>query len=219
MKLTLFDLDHTLLTGDSDVLWCDFLMARGVLDSTEFAARNADMETRYKAGTVGPQEFAEFYVGTLAGKTPAKWEPMRQEFLVAQVVPRIPAAAIELVEEHLDAGDLVIMTTATNRFITELTAMYFGIEHLLATEPELQDGTFTGRTRGTLNMREGKVTRLQEWLAAQGHKLEDFESTGYSDSINDLPLLKAVNHPVVVDPDAKLSAIAADAGWPFLHLH
>jgi HAD superfamily hydrolase (TIGR01490 family) len=219
MKLALFDLDHTLLTGDSDVLWCDFLMDKGVLDRKEFAARNADMEARYKAGTVGLQEFADFYVGTLAGKTPAQWEPMRQEFLAAYIVPRIGQAAQDLVRRHLDAGELVVMTTATNRFITELTALYFGIEHLLATEPELEAGIFTGHTQCTLNMREGKVTRLHEWLAAQGRRLGDFESTGYSDSINDLPLLKAVNRPVVVDPDVKLAAIAADAGWAFLHLH
>ena len=219
MKLALFDLDHTLLTGDSDVLWCDFLMARGVLDRADFAPRNADMEARYKAGTVGLQEFSDFYVGTLGGKTPAQWEPLRQEFLAEYIVPRVGQAAQDLVQQHLNAGDLVVMTTATNRFITELTAMYLDVEHLLATEPELQDGIFTGRTRGTLNMREGKVTRLHEWLAARGHKLADFDSTGYSDSINDLPLLKAVNHPVVVDPDAKLAAIAAVAGWPLLHLH
>ena len=106
-KLTLFDLDHTLLSGDSDVLWCEFLMDKGVLPREEFAARNADMEARYKAGTVGVQEFADFYVGTLAGKTPREWDPVRQEFLVMQVVPRIPLAAEQLVERHLDAGDLV----------------------------------------------------------------------------------------------------------------
>ncbi|RYX94088.1 MAG: HAD family hydrolase [Comamonadaceae bacterium] len=219
MKLALFDLDHTLLTGDSDVLWCDFLMDKGVLDRAAFAARNADMESRYKAGTVGLQEFADFYVGTLAGRTREDWEPLRQEFLAACIVPRIGQAAQDVVRKHLDAGDLVVMTTATNRFITELTAMYFDIEHLLATEPEMQDGRFTGRTRGTLNMREGKVTRLHEWLAARGHQLADFDSTGYSDSVNDLPLLKAVNHAVVVDPDAKLAAVASEAGWPSLQLH
>jgi HAD superfamily hydrolase (TIGR01490 family) len=218
-KLTLFDLDHTLLSGDSDVLWCDFLMDKGLLDRGQFAARNADMEARYKLGTVGVQEFADFYIGTLAGKTPRQWEPVRQEFLVAQVVPRIPAAAVQLVEQHLDAGDLVVMTTATNRFITELTAMYFGIEHLLATEAELVDGAFTGRARGTLNMREGKVTRLHEWLTARGHTLREFRSTAYSDSINDLALLEAVNEPVAVDPDPRLSAIALDRSWRMLGLH
>lgn len=218
-RLTLFDLDHTLLSGDSDVLWCDFLMGKGVLERGTFAARNADMETRYKAGTVGVQEFADFYVGTLAGKSPAQWEDMRQEFLATHVVPRIPAAAMQLVQRHQDAGDLVIMTTATNRFITELTALHFGIEHLLATEPELSGDLFTGRCRGTLNMRGGKVDRLHEWLATQACGLDGFHSTAYSDSINDLALLEAVNEPVAVDPDARLAAIAQERGWRVLRIH
>ena len=219
MKLALFDLDHTLLSGDSDVLWCDFLMDQGVLDRAEFAARNEDMETRYKAGTVGVQEFADFYVGTLAGRAPAQWEPLRQAFLAEWIVPRIPPAAIALVNQHLDADDLVVLTTATNRFITELTALYLGIEHLIATDCELgSDGTFTGRTQGTLNMREGKVTRLHEWLHARGHALAQLDSTAYSDSINDLPLLSAVNHPVAVDPDPKLASQAAERGWPVVRL-
>lgn len=219
MKLALFDLDHTLLSGDSDVLWCDFLMDQGLLPRDEFAVRNADMETRYKAGTVGLQEFADFYVGTLAGRTLQQWEPVRRQFLAEQVVPRIPQAARDVVRKHLDAGDLVVMTTATNRFITELTAEHFGIGHLLATEPEVQGDSFTGRTHGVLNMRAGKVTRLNEWLAGRGQALAQFTSTAYSDSINDLPLLQAVSHPVVVDPDARLAAIARQAGWPVLNLH
>ncbi|MBC7436351.1 MAG: haloacid dehalogenase-like hydrolase, partial [Bdellovibrionales bacterium] len=140
MKLTLFDLDHTLLSGDSDVLWCEFLISKGVLDRASFEPRNADMEARYKAGTAGVQELADFYVGMLAGRTPAQWEPLRQEFLATVIAPRLSQAAQDLVDQHLDAGELVVMTTATNRFITELTAMYLGIEHLLATEPELVDG-------------------------------------------------------------------------------
>lgn len=219
MHLTLFDLDHTLLSGDSDVLWCDFLMARGLLDRSVFATRNADMEARYKAGTVGLQEFADFYVGTLAGKTVQEWEPLRQEFLAEWIVPRIRPAAIALVNKHHEAGDLVVMTTATNRFITELTAIYFDIEHLIATEPELAGSRFTGFTTGVLNMREGKVTRLHDWMHARGLLLKDWTSTAYSDSINDLPLLKAVNKPVAVSPDARLAAITQDCGWPVLHLH
>nr|WP_279343791.1 HAD-IB family hydrolase [Variovorax terrae] len=218
-KLALFDLDHTLLSGDSDVLWCDFLMDKGLLAREAFAARNADMAARYQAGTVGVQEFADFYVGTLAGRTAPQWEPVRQEFLATQVVPRIPQGALDLVKRHLDAGDLVVLTTATNRYITELTALFLGIEHLLATDVESVDGAFTGRTHGTLNMREGKVARLHQWLAARGHTLDRFKSTAYSDSINDLPLLQAVNHPVAVDPDPQLAAIAGSAGWPVLHLH
>ena len=218
-RLALFDLDHTLLSGDSDVLWCEFLMEQGLLDRAAFGARNADMETRYKAGTVGVQEFCNFYVGTLEGKTPRQWEAVRHEFLRTQVVPRVPTAALDLVKQHLAAGDLVVMTTATNRFITELTAQYFGIEHLLATEAELADGLFTGRTSGRLNMREGKVERLRQWLQERRQRLASFHSTAYSDSINDLSLLEAVTQPVAVDPDTRLAAIALERGWPILRLH
>lgn len=218
-RLVLFDLDHTLLSGDSDVLWCEFLMERGVLDRAAFAPRNADMEARYRAGTVGTQEFADFYVGTLGGRSPAGWEALRQAFMSTRVAPRIPAAAMALVRRHLDAGDLAVMTTATNRYITELTARHFGIDHLLATEPELADGVFTGRCSGPPNMRSGKVDRLHAWLAARAESLRDFHSTAYSDSINDLPLLEAVDAPVAVDPDARLAAIALERGWRVLRLH
>lgn len=217
--LTLFDLDHTLLSGDSDVLWCDFLMHKGLLKREVFAAANSDMELRYKAGTVGTREFADFYLSTLAGKSPAQWERLRREFLDTQVVPRIPDAALKLVQEHLAAGDLVVMTTATNRFITELTALHFAIEHLLATEPELADGLFTGRASGTLNMREGKVTRLHHWLAARNEVMGSFHAKAYSDSINDLPLLEAVDEPCCIDPDQRLAAIAQERGWPVLRIH
>ena len=217
-RLTLFDLDHTLLHGDSDVLWCEFLMDEGVLERREFAARNADMEARYRAGTVGAEEFAHFYVGTLTRRAAADWEPLRHRFLREIAAPRIPRAATELVSTHLEAGDLVVMTTATNRFITELTAQHFGIPHLIATEPELAVGTFTGGTTGTLNMREGKVTRLHQWLQQRGASLADFHSTAYSDSINDLPLLEAVRTPVAVDPDPRLAEIARERGWKVLHL-
>lgn len=218
-RLVLFDLDHTLLSGDSDVLWCDFLMDKGLLERAVFAQRNADMDARYRAGTVGAQEFADFYVGTLAGKSLAQWEHLRLEFMATQVAPRIPAAALELVQRHQDAGDLAVMTTATNRFITELTALHFGIEHLLATEPEVRDGLFTGRCSGTINMRAGKVERLHEWLAARSQALADFNSVAYSDSINDLPLLEAVDEPVAVDPDARLAVIARERGWRVLRMH
>ena len=218
MKLTLFDLDHTLLTGDSDVLWCDFLIEQGLLERESFAARNADMDARYRAGTVGTEEFANFYVGTLAGRTRTQWEPLRKEFLSSVIVPRIGKDAIHLLKHHLDAGDLVVLTTATNRFITELTAGYLQIEHLIATEVEMQQGQFTGRTTGTLNMREGKVVRLHTWLADIGYTLNDFDSHAYSDSINDLPLLQAVQRAVAVDPDARLRAEADARGWPVLQL-
>lgn len=216
--LTLFDLDHTLLSGDSDVLWCNFLMDQGVLDRAIFAPRNADMEARYQAGTVGVQEFADFYVGTLAGRTAQQWEPLRQAFLAAHIVPRIGVAARRLVRQHLDAGDLVVLTTATNRFITELTAQHLGIVHLMATDVEVVDGIFTGHTRGTLNMREGKVVRLHEWLTMRGAKLPQFTSTAYSDSANDLPLLLAVDRAVAVNADPRLREAAAQRGWKNINL-
>ena len=222
MKLTLFDLDHTLLDGDTDVLWCDFLIDKGMLERDSFGARNADMARRYGDGTVGVREFADFYVGTLAGRSRLQWEPLRQEFLATKIVPRIPHAAVALVQQHLDAGELVVMTTATNRFITELTALYFDIEHLIATEVETDGegatGVFSGKTSGTLNMREGKVERLEQWLSARGLQLKGSKSRAYSDSINDLPLLEAVKHPVAVDPDARLAQVASERGWPVLRL-
>ncbi len=217
-KLTLFDLDNTLLTGDSDVLWCDFLIRQGILDREEFSARNADMDARYKAGTVRVREFSEFYVGTLAGRSVDDWEPLRSEFLESEIIPRIPQAARELVSRHQEEADLVAITTATNRFITELTARHLDVEHLIATETQIVDGVFSGRTEGQLNMREGKVVRLHAWLAARGATLSDFDITAYSDSINDLPLLLAVDAPVAVDPDEKLAAWAQEHGHPVLHL-
>jgi len=218
MKLTLFDLDHTLLNGDSDVLWCDFLIEQGLLERESFAARQTPRHRRYRAGTVGVEEFANFYVGTLAGRTRAQWEPLRQQFLASVIVPRIGKDAIHLVKHHLDADDLVVLTTATNRFITELTAGYLEIDHLIATEVEVEGAHFTGRTEGTLNMREGKVVRLHTWLADIGYALSDFDSHAYSDSINDLPLLQAVQRAVAVDPDARLRAEADARGWPVLQL-
>lgn len=216
--LALFDLDHTLLDGDSDVLWCDFLMDRGVLDRAVFEPRNLAMATDYKAGTVSAQEFCEFYVGTLAGRTPEQWQPLREAFLDQCVAPRLLAAGRECIETHRAQGHELVLTTATNRYITELTARALGFAHLIATECELgpDDGRFTGAVAGTLNMREGKLVRLREWLAAQGRDLEREDCIFYSDSINDLPLLSGVRRAVVVDPDERLAAEAAARGWPCL---
>jgi HAD superfamily hydrolase (TIGR01490 family) len=219
-RLTLFDLDHTLLTGDSDVLWCAFLLRQGLLDRAAFEPRNAALARAYHAGTVGAREFCEFYVSTLAGRTAAEWEPVRQAFLADEIAPRIPAAAVALVEKHRAAGDLLVLTTATNRFVAEPTAAHLGLEHLIATECEVgADGRFSGHARDTLNMREGKVARLHRWLAARGQRLTDFDSLAYSDSINDLPLLQAATRAAVVDPDEPLAAAAKRHGWSTLALH
>jgi len=217
-KLALFDHDHTLLDGDSDVLWCDFLMERGVLERAAFEPRNRAMARDYQCGTVSPQDFCEFYVGTLAGRTAAEWQPLREAFLAEAVRPRLLAAGLDCIEAHRRAGHTLVLTTATNRFITELTARALGIEHLIATECEVGvDGRFTGRVADTLNMREGKVVRLHAWLAERRECLEDLHSVFYSDSINDLPLLSAVRQPVAVDPDARLGEVAVRRGWSVLH--
>jgi HAD superfamily hydrolase (TIGR01490 family) len=215
--LALFDLDHTLLSGDSDVLWCEWLMTQGLLERASFEPRNAAMEAGYKAGTVSVAEFCGFYVGTLAGRTLEQWHPMRQRFLVEEIAPRIPPAARDQVRHHQDAGHTVVLTTATNRVITELTAQHLDIEHLIATECEVgADGCFTGRVAGTPNMREGKVARLQTWLAERGTCLDALDSIAYSDSMNDAPLLSAARRAVAVDPDPRLAALASDRGWKVL---
>ncbi|MEP7294674.1 MAG: HAD family phosphatase [Burkholderiales bacterium] len=218
-RLALFDLDHTLLTGDSDVLWCEFLMDAGVLDRAEFEPRNADMARRYGDGSVSAADFCDFYVSTLAGRTLSEWRPWCERFLSEVIAPRIPASARALVESHRERGDRIVMTTATNRVLTELTAQHLGIDDLLATEVEVIGGRCSGRTRGVLNMREGKVERLKSWLADQGWPADALAgAVFYSDSANDLPLLRSVGQPIVVDPDPQLRRHAAMAGWSLVEL-
>ena len=218
-RLALFDLDNTLLTGDTDVLWCDFLIQRGRLDAATFAAANADMEHRYQAGKASAAEFCAFYVSLLKGISRRDGEVLRQQIFIEWIRPRICDDARALVEKHRALGDVLILTTATNRFITELTARDLGIEHLIAIETESVDDVFTGRAIGVLNMREGKVVRLTQWLHARGWAESLIgEAAFYSDSINDLPLLSAVANPVAVDPDMKLAGEVAAKGWPTITL-
>lgn len=219
MRLTLFDLDHTLLDGDTDELWCQFLMAHGVLDQAVFEPRNQAMARAYRAGTVSTEDFCNFYIGTLAGRSPQEWLDLRGEFTATQIVPRLWSSAATLVARHHDAGDLVVLTTATNRFLSEPAAAQLNIAHLIATECEFDaQGRFSGRNRGTPNMREGKVQRLNEWLAARNLVFADCETTMYSDSINDLPLLRAVRQPIAVNPDDQLRAQAQQRGWQIVAL-
>ena len=217
MRLALFDLDHTLLSGDSDMLWCEFLIDEGLVDES-FHDRNVEMLRRYTEGTVMPDEFCNFYAATLAGRSPDFWQPWRERLLVERVRPHICADARALLRRHREAGDTLVLTTATNRVITEPIARELGVDHHIATEVELVAGYYTGRTRGVLNMRTGKVERVREWLATQGLDERVLKQAAfYSDSINDMPLLSTVGHPVVVDPDDRLHSAALRHGWKVLH--
>ncbi|WP_425260664.1 HAD family hydrolase [Rubrivivax sp. RP6-9] len=216
--LAIFDLDHTLLSGDSDVLWCDFLVRQG-LAAPDQQARNQALDAAYRDGSVGVAAYCDFHAALLAGHTPAHWAPWCERFLQAEVLPRIPAAARALVERHRSAGHRLLMSTATNRAISQRTAEALGFEHLIATELELVDGRYSGRTTGTPNMRDGKVARLLDWLSARGEPATGLRHAHfYSDSANDLPLLRAVGLPVVVDPDPRLLAEATVRAWPVLRL-
>ena len=217
--LALFDLDHTLLTGDCDEAWIEFLIERGVLEREAFERANRDVVDRYRRGDVGILEFTEFYLSTLPPHALPQLRTWRGEYLREKIMPLIPSAARELVGEHRRSGHLTVLTTAASRFLTDPIAEEFGFEHLIATEPELRDGRFTGRVAGTPNMREGKIARLEEWLAERGETLPNYhQSWFYSDSRNDIPLLSRVTHPVAVNADAVLAALAGEKGWPTLRI-
>ncbi len=220
-KLALFDLDGTLLDGDTDELWCGFLIEEGVLDRAGFEARNRSVVERYRAGAITPAEFCAFYASTLRGRSRGGWAALRDRFVASRVLPRVGEAARALLAAHRDAGERVLLTTATNRFLTETIAgaLGFAPDELIATELEEAEGVFTGANAGVLNMREGKVARLAAWLEANGLQATAIaEATFYSDSANDLPLLRAVARAVAVDPDAVLRAEAEARGWTVLML-
>jgi HAD superfamily hydrolase (TIGR01490 family) len=218
MRLALFDLDHTLLSGDSDVLWCEFLINRGLLDPA-FRSIGDQIAGRFCAGTVIPNEYYDFYAGTLAGYDADTLLPLRVRFLEQWIRPRIPADARALLQRHRDAGDTLVLTTATNRVISELTAVDLGVDHYICTELEQVNGRFTGRVAGVVNMRTGKVERIRQWLADIGQPAGLLaEATFYSDSINDLALLSAVRQPIVVDPDPRLESTAHLKRWTILRL-
>lgn len=217
MILALFDLDNTLLSGDSDFEWAQFLIERGVLDREVYEARNQTFYDQYKAGTLDIREFLDFQLKPLSRHPRAELDAWHAEFMIARIQPMMRDAARALVERH--RGEVRVVITATNSFVTAPIARAFGIEHLIATEPEVRDGGFTGGVLGTPCFREGKVERLEAWLAGHGESIETLiKSTFYSDSHNDLPLLERVTHPVAVDPDAALRAHAVRRGWPVLSL-
>lgn len=219
MNLALFDLDNTLLAGDSDYEWGQFLVDRGVLDREAYEAQNKAYYDQYVAGTLDIHEYLGFALRPLAehtGEDLARWHA---DFMRSRIVPMIGNPARDLVRGHLDAGDLCAIVTATNSFVTTPIASEFGVPHLIATEPERRGGRFTGRVAGTPCFREGKIQRVEAWLAAQGLALQGFvRSTFYSDSHNDMPLLERVNFPVAVDPDPQLAAEARVRGWAVISL-
>lgn len=216
MNLALFDLDNTLLSGDTDVEWLDFLIGRGVLERG-MRSRNLEMDRRYRSGEAGALDYVRFYLSFYPPHGMHELVNWRSAFFEERIRPRMLAAARELLESH--RKDLMAIITATNRFLTEPIAAAFGVEHLIATEPQIAGGRFTGDVVGAPCMREGKIEHLTRWLGKRGRSLADFpQSWFYSDSINDLPLLSRVTHPVAVDADERLAAHAREHGWRMLSL-
>lgn len=215
-KLALFDLDNTLLQGDSDYEWAQFLIEEGVLQADRYNERNDWFYERYKDGTLDIHEFLEFQLAPIARRPRAQLDSWHAQFMQRRIRPIMLPKATELLARHADA--LTAIVTATNRFITRPIATALGVPHLLATDIEEIDGVFTGKPRGTPTFREGKIQRVNEWLAEKGTLLGDYDSWFYSDSLNDLPLLDLVTHPVAVDPDATLRAHAEERGWPIISL-
>jgi len=220
MQLALFDLDNTLLAGDSDYEWTQHLVNKGVLDRETFERQNTAFFEQYKAGSLDIYAFLDFQLQPLAQNTRANLDAWHAEFMEKRIRPMISRQARELVKKHQDNGDLCALVTATNSFVTGPISRELNIPHLIATVAEQNNGKFTGKPRGTPSFREGKITRVEAWLESMGLWLGDFErSWFYSDSLNDLPLLSVVSDPVAVDPDNTLHAHAEQAGWAILKLH
>jgi HAD superfamily hydrolase (TIGR01490 family) len=218
MNIALFDLDNTLLAGDSEFEWAQFLIEQGVLDREVYEAQNQAFYDQYKAGTLDIHEFLDFQLKPLSRHPRAVLDQWHAEYMKKKIHPMLRDTARALVDKH--KGDVRVVVTATNSFVTAPIARLFGIEHLIATEPEQRNGEFTGGVSGLPCFKEGKPRRLQAWLAARGETLQSFEQSWfYSDSHNDLPLLEQVSHPVVVDPDDKLLTHAVAAGWPVMSLN
>jgi HAD superfamily hydrolase (TIGR01490 family) len=219
LQLALFDLDNTLLAGDSDFEWGQFLIGQGVLDRELHLARNLQFYEDYKAGTLDIHAFLEFQLKPLSMHSRSQLDAWHNLYMEQKVRPMMTDKARALIEKHKANGDLMVIITATNSFVTNPIAREYGVEHLIGTVPEEIGGEFTGRVSGVPSFKEGKVTRLNQWLAERGQRLEDFETTWfYSDSHNDLPLMKMVQQPVAVDPDPQLKAHAEENGWPIISL-
>ena len=219
MNLALFDLDNTLLSIDSDHAWGRFLVARGIVDRVEFDRRNDYFFDRYKAGTLDIHEYLEFALAPLARRARAEIDAWHSEFMRTVILPAITPSARALVRRHLDAGDLCCCVTATNAFVTAPIAIELRIPHLIAVDLEEHGGVFTGKPRGIPSFQDGKIKRVEGWLATMDRRVADFpRSWFYSDSRNDIPLLERVTDPVAVDPDETLGTLARQRGWPVISL-
>ena len=219
MNLALFDLDNTILAGDSDYNWSRFLIQEGYLDGAIHAEKNEKFYADYKAGTLDIYAFVEFQFKPLARNPRTVLNQLLKKYVEEVIKPMITEKARALVKRHQEEGDLIIVITATNSFITKPIAELFGIENLIGTDPEEKEGEFTGKVTGLPSFKEGKVTRLEAWLKGKNLSLASFEkSYFYSDSHNDLPLMQKVTHPVAVDSDDVLSEYAKSKGWPQISL-
>jgi HAD superfamily hydrolase (TIGR01490 family) len=219
LELVLYDLDNTLLAGDSDYEWAQFLIDQGVLERATYEERNQEFFDQYKAGRLDIYAFLDFQLAPLAQYPRAQLDAWHRQFMEQKILPLISAAARRLVRHSLEEGHLCAIVTATNSFVTAPIAREFGVPHLVATEPEQVDGRFTGKVHGTPCFREGKVTRVEQWLAGLGRRWTDFsESRFYSDSHNDLPLLQRVTRPIAVRPDHPLKQAALARGWEVIAL-
>jgi HAD superfamily hydrolase (TIGR01490 family) len=219
-NLALFDLDHTLLPIDSDFEWGQFLVRNKVVDCDAYQRRNEEFFAQYQAGSLDPVEYLEFALGTLAGFDPAHLRELHAQYMRDVIEPAIKPQAVELLQRHLDAGDLVAIITATNGWLTAPIARALKVEHLIAARPHLDErGHPTGKLLGTPTQGHGKVVHMHAWLDSLGKPFGGFERTYfYSDSHNDIPLLSVVSHPVATNPSAKLAQHASTHGWPLLHL-
>ncbi len=223
MKLALFDLDHTLLPIDSDHSWGAFTTAIGWTDPVDFGRRNDEFYAHYQAGTLDIHEYVRFSTAAARRQGAINSEAAHDHYMSSVVQPAIKPQALALVREHQQAGEEVIIVTATNEFITRPIALAFGVVELIAVELERDTapggtGWITGEIKGVPSFRAGKVTRVEQWLASRQLHWDDVETTFYSDSINDLSLMERVNHPVATNPDDRLRAIASQRGWRILDL-
>ncbi len=216
MGLALFDLDNTLIAGDSDYLWGCFLVEQGIVDGAHYERENRRFYDQYRVGELDIYEFLDFQLRPLAEHGLASLQQWRKQYVEEKISPILLPKAHELIDRHRQQGDTLVVITATNRFITAPIVELYEIPHLLATEPELQDEQYTGKVAGTPCFQDGKVERLGDWLADNQQSLDN--SWFYSDSHNDLPLLNKVTHPVAVDPDEILEQHARDHDWPVISL-